>query len=146
MSEAARPRAVLLDTCAAIWLAHGHAMTPDGMAAIVSAVAADAGFVSPISAWEIGLLSRPRRGRPPAVAFLPDAATWYRRFLERPGIRLAEFTPEIAIDAAALPGDLHGDPADRFIVATARQLGLTVVTRDAPILAYAAAGHVQAIR
>ena len=37
---------------------------------------------------------------------------------------------------------LQGDPADRIIVATARQLGATVVTRDRRILDYGASGHV----
>ncbi len=45
-------------------------------------------------------------------------------------------TPEIAIDAANLPGSFHPDPADRLIVATARAHGATLLTTDAKILAY----------
>jgi PIN domain nuclease of toxin-antitoxin system len=63
-----------------------------------------------------------------------------------PGIRPAPLTPDIAIDASYLPGDINGDPADRMIVATARQLYIPVVIRDARILAYARRGHVVAIR
>jgi PIN domain nuclease of toxin-antitoxin system len=44
------------------------------------------------------------------------------------------------------PGDVHRDPADRFLVATARALDIPIVTRDAAILAYASAGHVRALR
>ena len=62
-----------------------------------------------------------------------------------PAIRAAEFDGDIAIEAAMLPGDFHRDPADRLLVATARLLDLTIVTSDAKILAYAAAGHVRAI-
>jgi PIN domain nuclease of toxin-antitoxin system len=62
------------------------------------------------------------------------------------GIRPAPLTPDIAIDASQLPGEPHGDPADRMIVATARHLGASVVTRDSRILAYARRGHVAAIR
>jgi PIN domain nuclease of toxin-antitoxin system len=63
-----------------------------------------------------------------------------------PGIRPAPLTPDISIDASYLPGDINGDPADRMIVATARQLNIPVVTRDARILAYARRGRVVAIR
>jgi PIN domain nuclease of toxin-antitoxin system len=62
------------------------------------------------------------------------------------GIRPAPFTPDIAIAASCLPGRIHGDPADRMIVATARRLDIPVVTRDTRILAYARHGHVVAIR
>jgi PIN domain nuclease of toxin-antitoxin system len=51
-------------------------------------------------------------------------------------------TPEILIDAVELPGTPPNDPADRFLIATARQHGLRLVTRDALILAYGQGGHV----
>ena len=44
-----------------------------------------------------------------------------------------------------MPGTLHRDPADRLLIATARDLGAPLVTRDARILAYAAQGHLDAI-
>jgi PIN domain nuclease of toxin-antitoxin system len=47
--------------------------------------------------------------------------------------------------ASFLPGDFHNDPADRFLVATARVMGVALLTRDRKILDYAAAGHVRAI-
>jgi PIN domain nuclease of toxin-antitoxin system len=37
------------------------------------------------------------------------------------------------------------DPADRLLIATARDLGVPLVTRDRRILDYAAQGHVDAI-
>jgi PIN domain nuclease of toxin-antitoxin system len=54
-------------------------------------------------------------------------------------------SPEAAIEAAFLPGRLHRDPADRLLIATARQLGATLITRDELILAYARRGYVDAI-
>lgn len=71
-----------------------------------------------------------------------------RRFatlMGMPGIQEAPISPAIAIDSCYLPGDIHGDPMDRLIVATARKLAIPVVTRDTKILAYAKAGHVAAI-
>jgi PIN domain nuclease of toxin-antitoxin system len=53
--------------------------------------------------------------------------------------------PEVALSAAYLPGDFHRDPADRLLIATARELDVPLVTRDRRILDYAGQGHVDAI-
>jgi len=145
VSRGALPRAVLLDTCALIWLANGDPMTSVATAAIVHAGLADGVFVSPVSAWEVGLLSKPKSGRNATVRFMPDPKTWFARVMAGPGIRGASLTPGIAIDASFLPGELHGDPGDRLIVATARYLGVPIVTRDRRIAAYGQDGHVQII-
>jgi PIN domain nuclease of toxin-antitoxin system len=135
--------AVLLDTCAVIWLANGDPLEDGAAAAIVQAAMAEGVFISPISAWEIGLLSRPRSGR--AVAFLPDPAAWFARVMAAPGVKSAPFTADIAIAASQLPEPLHGDPADRLLIATARDLALPIITRDAKILDYARTGNLAAI-
>jgi PIN domain nuclease of toxin-antitoxin system len=44
-----------------------------------------------------------------------------------------------------LPGELHGDPADRMMVATAREYGFVLMTRDEALLRYAKQGHMAAI-
>ena len=44
-----------------------------------------------------------------------------------------------------LPGSFHADPADRFIVATARYCGAQLLTADGAIFKYAAGGHVRVI-
>ncbi|MBI2504540.1 MAG: PIN domain-containing protein [Candidatus Latescibacteria bacterium] len=62
-----------------------------------------------------------------------------------PGISLAPLTPEIALASSRLPGELPGDPADRIIVATARILNATLVTRDKKIIAYSKQGHVSVL-
>jgi PIN domain nuclease of toxin-antitoxin system len=139
------PTAVLLDTCAVIWLANGVALPPDVVAILMRAGSANGLLVSTVSAWEIGLLNRPRPGRQPALRCEPDPKTWFARFLSGPGIREMPITHATAIDSSHLPGDLHPDPADRLIVATARHLGMPIVTGDRNILAYAEAGHVRVI-
>jgi len=143
MNAGRAPRAVLLDTCAVIWFFGGEPLQGDAQDAIVQAVQADGVFISPISAWEIGLLSRPRVGR--TFQFLPDPMRWFARIMAQPGVMPAAFTPEIAIGASHLPEPLHGDPADRLLIATARAMAMPVVTRDSKILAYGAAGHVAAL-
>ena len=137
-----RPRAVLLDTCAVIWLVNGMLDSSPARPAIVFAGRAEGIHVSTASAWEIGLLSRLKPRDKPGVQFLPDPKTWFASVLSRPGIKLAAMTPAIAIDACHLPGDVHGDPADRFLIATARHLGMPIVTSDRKIIAYAETGFV----
>ncbi|MBP0466709.1 type II toxin-antitoxin system VapC family toxin [Roseomonas sp. PWR1] len=136
--------AVLLDTCAVLWLAQGEAMGEAGRAAIRAAAKGDGAYVSAATAWEIGQLCRPRGQRPPLV-LLPDPETWIARVFAAPGLREAPLTREIMWRASALPGGFHADPADRFIVATAQTMGVPVVTRDRAILAYAAEGFVGAV-
>jgi PIN domain nuclease of toxin-antitoxin system len=140
----AEPSAVLLDTCAVIWLANGE-LSEDIATLVVNAGLAGGIFISPVSAWEVGMLSRTRPGRGPAYAFLPDPKTWFSRVMAVPSIKPAPFTPDIAIDAFHLPGDIHGDPGDRLIVSTSRHLRIPIVTRDSKILEYGAAGHVDVI-
>lgn len=141
----ALPSSVLLDTCAVIWLANGDPLTQEALAAISHAALAEGVFVSPASAWEVGLLSRVRSGNGPALTFLPDPQSWFARFMAGPGIKEAPLLPEIAIASSHLPDPLHGDPADRFVIATARHHQIPVITRDSKIIDYAAQGHVKVI-
>ena len=53
------------------------------------------------------------------------------------------FTPLDAVTAAEstlLPGHPHGDPADRFLMATARTHGVALATRDEKIIEYGKLG------
>jgi PIN domain nuclease of toxin-antitoxin system len=140
--SAIRTEGVLLDTCALIWIATAGPMLAPALDSVRAASARSAVFVSVVSAWEIACLAR-RGGRAPR--FRPDPKAWFAAVLRGPGIRLAPLTPGIAIDSENLPGLPHRDPADRALIATARHLGLPLVTRDARILGYAAEGHVEAM-
>jgi PIN domain nuclease of toxin-antitoxin system len=137
--------ALLLDTCAMIWFANGDRLAPRALEAVERAGESAGVFVSPISAWEIGVLSRPRSNRRAALQFLPDPETWFEQVLAGPGFREAPFGAGIAIAASYLPGSLHGDPADRLLLATARHLDVPIVTRDQRILVYGGQGHVQVL-
>lgn len=135
---------VLLDTCAAIWFMNGS--LKDHIAAQILASAIEGGLhVSPVSAWEIGMFSRPKPNRLAVPQFLPDAKTWFTTLTGKNGVRFAPLTSDIAIDASYLPGQIHNDPVDRLLIATARNMRLALVTRDEKIIAYGAAGHVQVI-
>ena len=61
---------------------------------------------------------------------------WIKEALNITGLHLAEITPDIACASCSLPGDFHRDPADQIIVATAREMGIPILTADARIKEY----------
>ena len=83
-----------------------------------------------------------QRGR---VALPMNVRTWVDQALSKPGITVAPLTPEIMIESVHLPGELHGDPADRMLVATARVQGATLLTKDEQLLRYSRQRHVKLI-
>lgn len=133
---------LLLDTCFVLWLS---AREPVARSAVdeVTRVRKAGGLiaVSAMSAWEIGLLVA--KGRLP---YIKSALAWFEGFVEEGKIQVAGVDVELLVESSFLPGDIHGDPADRIIIATARAKNLAIVTRDRPILAYSAAGYVKAVR
>ena len=132
---------LLLDTCAIIWASQDDPIADDAREAI-NATAAHRGAlrVSPMSAWEIGLLCA--RGR--LVANRPPLR-WFDSFVEAAGATVEPLTPAVMVGASYLPDLDHSDPVDRILISTAREAGLAIVTRDRVILNYAEAGHVRAI-
>ena len=133
--------ALLLDTCAAIWLAEGEAIADEAMAAIDRAGnAGETIFVSPITAWEVGLLAA--RGR---ITMSVPPLVWFERLLAVPGIALADLPVRVLIASSYLPGTPPRDPADRMIAATARENGFKLVTRDRLLLYYADQGHIETL-
>lgn len=132
--------ALLLDTHVWIWLNEGlPELSVDRRQSIDDAARRGQVWVSIISVWEVSLLHSKQR-----LHLGTSCLDWARRALAPP-LALAELTPEIAVECNGLPGRFHSDPADRIIMATARIGGLTVVTRDRQILAYAGQGYVHAL-
>lgn len=140
MPETGAPRPLLLDTCAAVWLANGDTMSSESRAAIAAAQAGAGVFVSPISAWEIATLVARNR-----LQLTPTPEAWFARLIDLPGVRLAPMPPKLLIASAFLPGRPPRDPADRIIAATARFHALAIVTRDSELIPYGQAGHVVTI-
>lgn len=83
-------------------------------------------WLSPISTWEAILLQA--RGK---VKLQPPPEVWVMAAQQE--FHEAPLTHEIAVVSQQL--NLHPDPADRFLAATAKVLGLTLVTADARLLA-----------
>jgi PIN domain nuclease of toxin-antitoxin system len=132
---------ILLDTCAAIYIMENEWMRPAAVVAIDEASDRDEKvFVSPITAWEIGMLSAKGRFK---SSHAPRR--WWDLLLARRQIGLTDMLPQLLLESSWLPGNLHRDPADRVIAATAREYGLTVMTRDRALLDYAREGHLSAL-
>ncbi len=121
---------IMLDTHALIWWIEGGGRLSERAAGVIGEQAAR--LISPISFWEFTVLVE--RGR---VAVDRDVGLWCRDLLSTGAVRVASLTPSAAISAARLP-DFHGDPADRFIYATARELEVPLISKDAKIRSYAA--------
>ena len=87
--------------------------------------------VSSISTWEVALLVR--RGR---LELSMDVADWVAKSEALPFLRFVPVDNGIALRPVLLPAPLHNDPADRIIIATALQLGATLITKDDKLRAY----------
>jgi PIN domain nuclease of toxin-antitoxin system len=97
-------------------------------------------YVSAISAWEIGIGVSKNRLKLPL-----EPLDFFNRFLHFMKAQLSPLSPEVLIGSSLLPGGLHGDPADRILIATARQQDMVLVTRDEPILDYGADGNLRTL-
>jgi len=133
---------LLLDTCALIWLAQGERLASAAVQALRDARDRKVDvFLSPITAWEVGLLVE--RGRL-KIQFSPH--DWFARAITTVGVRLADMPPALLIESSCLPGRPPSDPGDRIVAATAREMGATLVTRDRLLLEYGAQGHLSVLR
>ena len=118
---------MLLDTHAALWLRAGDAkLGPAARAEIECAWQTEEVARSAISFWEMAMLRE--KGR---IEYPDEVSRWR---LEQLGQGLIEIPMdgEIGVRANEL-ADFHADPADRIIVATARN-GHQLVTADRRIL------------
>ena len=135
-------QALLLDTHVWVWLVEGDRkrFARRIESPVEAAAARGELWIAAISVWELAMLDARRR-----LELSQDVRTWVARALAFPGVRLKTLSPSIAIESTRLPGTLHGDPADRLLIATARLTGSAIVTCDERILAYAKERHVRAV-
>jgi PIN domain nuclease of toxin-antitoxin system len=118
---------ILLDTHAAIWMANDDPKLGRISRSRAEAARADHQLtISPISFWEVALLAVKGRLR------LHQTAATLRDEMLGAGVGELSLTGDIGILAAEL--DLHGDPADRLIVATAIVHDATLMTADRTLL------------
>lgn len=124
---------IVLDTHTLVWFASDPTkLSKAALAAIEAELKARKPIlVSAISIWEIcHLVLKKRLSFSVSLEKVIDTLTTTKEY---------KFIPvdhKIAYESCVLPGDFHPDPADRMIVATAKLLGATLVTKDQKIRGY----------
>ena len=120
---------ILLDTHIWVrWLAPGSEPLPARISSLIDT--SDQVQVSAISSWEVSYLHKRNRLELPI-----SLEEWLRFALDDSGIHSVSLTSHIAARAARL-SDIHRDPADRFIIATALETGAKLLTFDTTIPLY----------
>jgi PIN domain nuclease of toxin-antitoxin system len=113
---------LLLDTCALLWLAQGGgALSARAVAAIDEAGMV---FISAITAFECTLKYHQRKLELPAPPQI-----WLNEVLSHHRVEVLPLDLETCVASAELAWH-HRDPADRFIIATAKLRQLAIVTGD----------------
>lgn len=133
---------LLLDTHVWLWFALGDTgrLASPVRKKIEAAVHGGKLAVSVISVWEIGMLEA--KGR---IILGSPCEKWVATALELPGLRLIGLEPEIAVASSRLPGEMHGDPADRILAATARERDAVLATADERLVEYGKAGFMRVL-
>jgi PIN domain nuclease of toxin-antitoxin system len=122
---------ILLDTHVLVWMvADSRQLSRPVVREITKAERSGDLAIASITLWELALLYQ--RGRLRTSGSVESAV---RLIAEKSRVQVIEITPEIAALATTFPETFPKDPADRLIGATARALGLTLITQDERILA-----------
>jgi len=129
---------IFLDTHAWVWwVTRDRRLSRRAHEAIQSCIGSEGVWISAISIWE--LAKRVQKGQLVLDRPLRD---WLAAALAAEGLLVAELTLTVLIESCELPLPFHGDPADQIIVATVRQSGARLVTKDQKIRDYP---HVQSV-
>lgn len=131
---------ILIDTHILLWYTQNNGLSKERIKIIDTARRQNSLFVSAMSFWEISLLMS--KGRLKMTMNLSD---WIDDVLDIPGLNLVELSVPILISANCLHDFANQDPADRIIVATARECNMHIMTKDRKILSYAQEGFVRAV-
>lgn len=117
---------MVLDTHVLLWwLSASPSLPARAKRALREATTRGPVVVSAISVFEIA--TGVRRGR---IELRQPFEDWLRDLALLPEIRIEPVNGVIAARAAGFGDSVHGDPADRIILATASVLGLPLATSD----------------
>lgn len=134
-ASATRDTPLLLDTHIWIWVldqSQGY-LSSHAIRLIERAAVAQRLYVSDFSYWEVAMLVTKARLR-----LATDVGIWLERAAQAPGVTSVPVTRDVLVQSTRLPGEPHGDPADRILIAHAQTLGAALMTCDRGIIAYAA--------
>jgi len=113
-------------------------MSVESIRSVDRASQANSLFISPISAWELGAASRKKNParRPELLGLTPE--DYFTKITRILNVQAVPISAEIGLESSALLNLYeYADPGDCLIMATARMLQLTLVTRDRHILDFA---------
>ncbi len=115
---------IVLDTQVLVWMN----LAPEKLTSKAVEMMAGAGtmLIPSISLWEISMLVHYGRLELPCPPL-----DWFDTVCGLPRVRLQEITPRIAVISGSTA--MHGDPADRLVVATAKALDCPLITADRKI-------------
>jgi len=117
---------IILDTHAWIWWTTDSSnLSENASKAIKNASRIG---IPAICCWEIAMLAAKKR-----IGLSMDVQVWIDLALQKNKVQVIPLSPEIAVLSSRLPGEFHGDPADRLIVATSLALKAPLVSKDCKI-------------
>jgi len=123
---------ILLDTHAWVWLVSNPGnLSEAAKNSLETAMEENAVYVSSISVWEVALLVLRKR-----LKLTMDVNDWIRKSEQLPFMKFVPINNFIAVQSVYLSPPLHKDPADRIIIATAKSMGMPIVTKDDKIRNY----------
>jgi PIN domain nuclease of toxin-antitoxin system len=122
---------ILLDTHIWVWWANDSDRLSFQQKALIELHRSEGLGVSVISCWEVCKLVEKGRLRLQA-----DVIKWIETATTLPGVVILPLTPPMTIESIRLPPPFHADPADQLIVATARILGVQLLTADRRLIDY----------
>jgi PIN domain nuclease of toxin-antitoxin system len=129
---------IVLDTHAWIWfISNPDLLSKRAEKAVTAAVKDKSIIVSSISAWELALLVSKKR-----LKLTLDVSDWIAKSESLPFIQFVPVTNSLVVKSVNLPLQIHPDPADRIIIATALSMGAPLVTKDKKLLGYS---HIKTI-
>ena len=142
MQSSNEPKIILLDTHVWLWYASGvsQGISRNLRTLIEKLTPNSAVKLSAISLWEIGILVMKDK-----ITLIPSVKEWVYKALGDTRVSVEDIHTDIALESTLLPRELRGDPADRIIIATAKHLGATLITRDKEILSYSKKHGFQAL-
>lgn len=132
---------IVLDTHILIW----SILNPENLSKIVSdqIVSAQSNnelYISAITLWEIAMLMQKKR-----INLYEPIRDFLEAISNINGLNIIPITPISASESVSLPGGFLSDPADCMIIAAAREIAGTLVSRDKKIIKWALQGYLKVI-
>ncbi len=124
---------IVLDTHTLIWWVNQDEKLSSAAKEAIGGELVNGGqlLISAITAWEIAMLLE--KG---CLALTMDLDEWLATVSSIEQVLFVPIDVGVGVQSVRLPGEFHSDPADRMIVALARQYAVPLVTADRKILNY----------